>query len=68
MGEQNAQLREFVGTTLNLPTPEQAAAAEKEVFASRYGRDRTRTTRDSDRCGLPVFRKGVSDEYREADW
>ena len=39
--EQSALLREFVGMTLNLPTPEQAAAAEAEVFATRYEVDYT---------------------------
>ena len=29
-------LSELVGTALNLPTPEEAAAAEAELFASRY--------------------------------
>jgi hypothetical protein len=33
----SALLRDFVGMTMNLPTPEEAAAAEKEVFATRYG-------------------------------
>lgn len=37
--EQSAMLREFVGMTLNLPTPEEAAAAEAEVFATRYDVD-----------------------------
>lgn len=37
----NALLREFVGMTLNLPTPEEAAAAEAEVFATRYEVDYT---------------------------
>lgn len=37
--EENALLREFVGMTLNLPTPEEAAAAEAEVFATRYDVD-----------------------------
>ncbi|OOK76314.1 ESX-1 secretion-associated protein EspD [Mycobacterium kansasii] len=39
--EANALLREFVGMTLNLPTPEEAAAAEAEVFATRYEVDYT---------------------------
>ena len=39
--EQSAMLREFVGMTLNLPTPEEAAAAEAEVFATRYDVDYT---------------------------
>lgn len=39
--EQSALLREFVGMTLNLPTPEEAAAAEAEVFATRYDVDYT---------------------------
>ncbi|OBJ54149.1 DUF2694 domain-containing protein [Mycobacterium sp. 1423905.2] len=39
--EESALLREFVGMTLNLPTPEEAAAAEAEVFASRYDVDYT---------------------------
>jgi len=39
--EANALLREFVGMTLNLPTPEEAAEAEAEVFATRYEVDYT---------------------------
>lgn len=39
--EQNALLHEFVNMTLNLPTPEEAAAAEAEVFATRYDVDYT---------------------------
>ncbi|BBX99068.1 DUF2694 domain-containing protein [Mycobacterium lacus] len=39
--EESALLREFVGMTLNLPTPEEAAAAEAEVFATRYDVDYT---------------------------
>lgn len=39
--EHSALLREFVGMTLNLPTPEEAAAAEAEVFATRYEVDYT---------------------------
>ncbi|GAB7144211.1 DUF2694 domain-containing protein [Mycobacterium riyadhense] len=39
--DESALLREFVGMTLNLPTPEQAAAAEAEVFATRYDVDYT---------------------------
>lgn len=39
--QQNALLHEFVGMTLNLPTPEEAAAREAEVFASRYDVDYT---------------------------
>ncbi|OSC41510.1 DUF2694 domain-containing protein [Mycobacterium decipiens] len=39
--EGSALLREFVGMTLNLPTPEEAAAAEAEVFATRYDVDYT---------------------------
>ncbi|SOJ58048.1 ESX-1 secretion-associated protein EspH [Mycobacterium simulans] len=39
--EQSASLLEFVQMTLNLPTPEQAAAAEAEVFATRYDVDYT---------------------------
>ncbi|OBK26681.1 DUF2694 domain-containing protein [Mycobacterium asiaticum] len=38
---QNALLHEFVGATLNLPTPEEAAAYEEQVFASRYEVDYT---------------------------
>lgn len=38
---ENASLLEFVQMTLNLPTPEQAAAAEAEVFATRYDVDYT---------------------------
>jgi hypothetical protein len=34
--EETAFLREFVGMTMNLPTPEQAEAAQEEVFATRY--------------------------------
>lgn len=34
--ESTAAIRELVGLTLNLPTPEQAAAEEEEVFATRY--------------------------------
>lgn len=41
-GEQeNALLHEFVNMALNLPTPEEAAAAEAEVFATRYEVDYT---------------------------
>lgn len=32
-----AAVREFASHHLNLPTPEQAAASEAEVFATRYG-------------------------------
>ncbi|WP_134432084.1 DUF2694 domain-containing protein [Mycobacterium ulcerans] len=39
--EEGALLREFVGMTLNLPTPEEAEAAEAEVFATRYEVDYT---------------------------
>ncbi|KAA1250505.1 DUF2694 domain-containing protein [Mycobacterium simiae] len=39
--KENALLREFVEMTLNLPTPEEAAAAEAEVFATRYEVDYT---------------------------
>jgi hypothetical protein len=39
--EQNALLHEFVGMTLNLPTPEEAAAYEAQVFESRYEVDYT---------------------------
>ncbi|CAM4454729.1 ESX-1 secretion-associated protein EspD [Mycobacterium basiliense] len=39
--QDNNLLREFVGMTLNLPTPEEAAAAEAEVFATRYEVDYT---------------------------
>ncbi|OBI86379.1 DUF2694 domain-containing protein [Mycobacterium asiaticum] len=39
--QQNALLHEFVGATLNLPTPEEAAAYEAQVFASRYEVDYT---------------------------
>jgi hypothetical protein len=39
--QENALLHEFVGMTLNLPTPEEAAAAEAEVFATRYEVDYT---------------------------
>ncbi|MHA7648819.1 DUF2694 domain-containing protein [Mycobacterium sp. ML4] len=39
--QQNALLHEFVGMTLNLPTPEEAAAREAEVFATRYDVDYT---------------------------
>lgn len=35
--EASALLRDFLGMTMNLPTPEEAAAAEREVFATRYG-------------------------------
>ncbi|EPQ79122.1 DUF2694 family protein [Mycobacterium marinum] len=42
--EQRAVLREIVEKTMNLPTPEQAAAAEEEVFATRYKNDFTATT------------------------
>ncbi|WP_281373839.1 DUF2694 domain-containing protein [Mycobacterium vicinigordonae] len=38
---QNTLLHEFVGMTLNLPTPEEAAAREAEVFAARYDVDYT---------------------------
>lgn len=38
---QNSLLHEFVGMTLNLPTPEEAAAHEAEVFAARYEVDYT---------------------------
>ncbi|WP_264990990.1 DUF2694 domain-containing protein, partial [Mycobacterium kiyosense] len=38
---QNNLLHEFVGMTLNLPTPEEAAAREAEVFATRYEVDYT---------------------------
>ncbi|QUR70014.1 DUF2694 domain-containing protein [Mycobacterium spongiae] len=41
---ESASLREFVGMTLNLPTPEEAAAAEAEVFATRYDIDYSGTT------------------------
>ncbi|OBK13728.1 DUF2694 domain-containing protein [Mycobacterium asiaticum] len=39
--QQNALLHEFVGATLNLPTPEEAAAYQEQVFASRYEVDYT---------------------------
>jgi hypothetical protein len=39
--QENALLHEFVGMSLNLPTPEEAAAAEAEVFATRYEVDYT---------------------------
>jgi hypothetical protein len=39
--QQTALLHEFVGATLNLPTPEEAAAYEEQVFASRYEVDYT---------------------------
>lgn len=39
--ESSALLREFVGMTLNLPSPEEAAAAEEEVFSTRYDVDYT---------------------------
>ncbi|ORB62015.1 DUF2694 family protein [Mycobacterium shinjukuense] len=39
--QESALLHEFVGMTLNLPTPEEAAAAEAEVFATRYDVDYT---------------------------
>lgn len=39
--KQNALLHEFVGATLNLPTPEEAAAYQEQVFASRYEVDYT---------------------------
>ncbi|MCV7076244.1 secretion protein EspH [Mycobacterium szulgai] len=39
--EQSAMLLDFLQMTLNLPTPEQAAAAEAEVFATRYDVDYT---------------------------
>lgn len=39
--ESSALLREFMGVTLNLPSPEEAAAAEAEVFATRYEVDYT---------------------------
>lgn len=42
--QQNAMLHEFVGMTLNLPTPEEAAAREAEVFATRYNVDFVRNT------------------------
>lgn len=38
---QNAMLLEFVGATLNLPTPEEAAAYEEQVFSTRYEVDYT---------------------------
>ncbi|VBA61878.1 secretion protein EspD [Mycobacterium attenuatum] len=38
-GLRAAQLRESVSTLWNLPTPEQAAAAEAEAFATRYQHD-----------------------------
>ncbi|POX94119.1 secretion protein EspD [Mycobacterium kansasii] len=38
-GQHAAQLRESVSTLWNLPTPEQAAAAEAEAFATHYQRD-----------------------------
>ena len=33
----SAMLRDFLGMTMNLPTPEEADAAEREVMATRYG-------------------------------
>lgn len=39
--QQNALLHEFVESTLHLPTPEEAAAREAEVFATRYDVDYT---------------------------
>lgn len=35
--EGSAMLRDFLGMTMNLPTPEEADAAEREVMATRYG-------------------------------
>ncbi|MDC9006380.1 DUF2694 domain-containing protein [Mycobacterium marinum] len=66
--EHRAKLREFLGTMLNLPTPEQAAAAQKEVFATRYGRESARKSRGNGLDGVPVFARRVSDVHREADW
>jgi hypothetical protein len=34
-------LHEFVGMTLNLPTPEEAEAYQEQVFANRYDVDYT---------------------------
>lgn len=39
--QQSALLHEFVESTLHLPTPEEAAAHEAEVFATRYEVDYT---------------------------
>lgn len=39
--QQSALLHEFVESTLHLPTPEEAAAREAEVFATRYEVDYT---------------------------
>ncbi|GJO37967.1 DUF2694 family protein [Mycobacterium marinum] len=66
--EHGAKLREFLGTMLNLPTPQEAAAAEKEVFATRYGGESARNSRGNGLDGVPVFAKRASDEHREADW
>ncbi len=45
--ERRAVLREIVEKAMNSPTPEQAAAAEEEVFATRYKNDFTATTGSS---------------------
>ncbi len=37
--EYSSQLRDFIEQHLDLPTPEQAAAAQAEVFAKRYTHD-----------------------------
>ncbi|MDC9017033.1 DUF2694 family protein [Mycobacterium marinum] len=66
--EHGAKLREFVTTMLNLPTPQEAAAAEKEVFATRYGGESAGKSRGNGLDGVPVFAKRASDEHREADW
>lgn len=48
-GEQHiALLREFTGNSWNLPTPEQAAAAAAEVFATRYDSEGTARDNESD--------------------
>lgn len=39
--QQNSLLHEFVGATLNLPTPEEAEAYQEQVFANRYDVDYT---------------------------
>ncbi|RFZ60549.1 ESX-1 secretion-associated protein EspD [Mycobacterium marinum] len=46
------QLQDFVGNTWSLPSPEEAAAAEAEVFATRYGDDRSAHDSASEQCGF----------------
>ncbi|EUA05881.1 ESX-1 secretion-associated protein EspD [Mycobacterium kansasii 732] len=51
-GQRAAQLRESVSTLWNLPTPEQAAAAEAEAFATRYQHDRPEQSDGNDEWGF----------------